>query len=64
MAVYRRQQSSDPFRNYGPYGAAPGLARMLEIQCAENERIARELREREGVVDLVCIDGLWQEPPK
>ncbi len=78
MAVDGCRLSADPFRNAGGifYGDAPGLRAMLEAQRAKNDRAFRELQERafcdgvammrcrEGVIDLIEIDGIWQEPPK
>jgi hypothetical protein len=76
MSVYGRQRSADPFRNDRAfreyvtremsrpggvieYTSAEQLAEINRIACG---RRVREDREREGVVDLIEIDGLWQVP--
>ena len=65
MSVYRRPPSSDSFRNY-PIGT--GIQGAIDARAAEiaayNERAISEIFEGDGVVDLTCIDGVWQEPPK
>jgi hypothetical protein len=50
----------------------PAFRANLERERLELERrtkqlledVAREKRAREGVTDLVCINGVWQVPPK
>jgi hypothetical protein len=63
MAVYQRSPL---------YGDAPGLREDLERQRFENERAFQDLkeraarmkRERDGIIDLVEINGVWQVPSR
>jgi hypothetical protein len=61
MSVYGRQRSADPFRNFSPL--PQGVLKTL-VERAARDGMAAYRVDEEGVIDLIEIAGLWQEPPK
>lgn len=61
MAVYPRPDQVFEW----PHRRAPTMRETIELVMRENERAReREARRRNGVIDLMEINGVWQVPPR